>query len=228
MVKTKFPVGPEPIAAILDRIAEAHPEAAADRRDGLRLDWPDAWAHVRASNTEPIVRVIAEAADGRPRPVAGRRRSAAARRRRRCPVNWPTFDRPPAGRLPRRRRHPAGRDDLVPLRQAPPPPRDDRPVVRCSAPPYHGLQHKFGRLDYGRLLDYGLRMIREIPLVELERAPTRTSRTTSSRGSTRGSSSTSTTCGRPGRRWCSSRRRPAGDRPARDLSRLHRHPDRPR
>lgn len=64
MVKTKFPVGPEPIAEILERIAKAHPEASADRRDGLRLDWPDAWAHVRASNTEPIVRVIAEAAEG--------------------------------------------------------------------------------------------------------------------------------------------------------------------
>jgi phosphomannomutase len=63
MVKTKFPVGPEPIAEILARIASHHPEATADRRDGLRLDWPDAWAHVRASNTEPIVRVIAEAGD---------------------------------------------------------------------------------------------------------------------------------------------------------------------
>ncbi|MEW4566243.1 phosphoglucosamine mutase [Tautonia sp. JC769] len=61
MLKTKFPTGPEPIAAILDRIAAAHPEAKADRRDGLRLDWPDAWVHVRASNTEPIIRVIAEA-----------------------------------------------------------------------------------------------------------------------------------------------------------------------
>lgn len=34
----------------------------------------------------------------------------------------------------------------------------------------HGLRHKFGRLDYGRLLDYGFRLIRDIPLVELERA----------------------------------------------------------
>ncbi len=41
----------------------AYPEAKADRRDGLRLDWPDRWVHVRSSNTEPIVRVIAEAAD---------------------------------------------------------------------------------------------------------------------------------------------------------------------
>ncbi|HZY90827.1 MAG TPA: hypothetical protein VFE78_38740 [Gemmataceae bacterium] len=27
----------------------------------MRLDWPDRWVHVRPSNTEPIVRVIAEA-----------------------------------------------------------------------------------------------------------------------------------------------------------------------
>lgn len=33
---------------------------------------------------------------------------------------------------------------------------------------YHGLQHKFGRLDYGRLLAFGLRCIREIPLDELQ------------------------------------------------------------
>lgn len=31
--------------------------------DGLRLDWPDRWVQVRASNTEPIIRVIAEAPD---------------------------------------------------------------------------------------------------------------------------------------------------------------------
>jgi phosphomannomutase len=29
--------------------------------DGLRVDWADRWVHVRGSNTEPIVRVIAEA-----------------------------------------------------------------------------------------------------------------------------------------------------------------------
>src|SRR5690349_5120608 len=34
---------------------------------------------------------------------------------------------------------------------------------------YHGLQHRFGRLDYGRLVDFGLRSIATIPVVELER-----------------------------------------------------------
>ena len=32
----------------------------------------------------------------------------------------------------------------------------------------HGLQHRFGRLDYGRLLAFGLQRIRSIPLAELE------------------------------------------------------------
>lgn len=37
--------------------------AVATEGDGLRLDWPDRWVQVRASNTEPIIRVIAEAPD---------------------------------------------------------------------------------------------------------------------------------------------------------------------
>ena len=42
-------------------------DAASDRLDGLRLDWTNAdgtgrWLLVRASNTEPIVRLVAEAA----------------------------------------------------------------------------------------------------------------------------------------------------------------------
>ena len=74
MVKDQYPVrqgqdggptgpsGSSAVAGLWDRIAAACPEARADRRDGLRLDWEDRWVHIRASNTEPIVRVIAEAA----------------------------------------------------------------------------------------------------------------------------------------------------------------------
>jgi phosphomannomutase len=29
--------------------------------DGLKIDWPDSWVHLRASNTEPIIRIYAEA-----------------------------------------------------------------------------------------------------------------------------------------------------------------------
>jgi phosphomannomutase len=30
-------------------------------QDGIRIDWPNAWVHARPSNTEPIMRIIAEA-----------------------------------------------------------------------------------------------------------------------------------------------------------------------
>jgi phosphomannomutase len=73
MVKEQYPLaesssnelaGSSQVAWLWDRIAAGCPDASADRRDGLRLDWHDRWVHMRASNTEPIVRVIAEAADG--------------------------------------------------------------------------------------------------------------------------------------------------------------------
>jgi phosphomannomutase len=40
------------------------PEASVDTQDGLRLAWGDRWLHVRPSNTEPIIRLIAEAPSG--------------------------------------------------------------------------------------------------------------------------------------------------------------------
>src|SRR5438105_4106452 len=40
------------------------PDAGADTQDGLRLAWRDRWLHVRPSNTEPIIRLIAEAPSG--------------------------------------------------------------------------------------------------------------------------------------------------------------------
>jgi len=40
------------------------PEGNVDTQDGLRLAWRDRWLHVRPSNTEPIIRLIAEAPTG--------------------------------------------------------------------------------------------------------------------------------------------------------------------
>jgi phosphomannomutase len=45
----------------LMQVARHHRGAVISRLDGLRLDWPDRWLLARASNTEPVVRVIAEA-----------------------------------------------------------------------------------------------------------------------------------------------------------------------
>jgi phosphomannomutase len=50
----------EPVYAGLRR---RFPDASVDEQDGLRLGWRDRWLHVRPSNTEPIVRFIAEAPD---------------------------------------------------------------------------------------------------------------------------------------------------------------------
>ena len=60
IVKAKVPRGRalEPVYAALRR---RFPDADADRQDGLRLAWRDRWVHVRPSNTEPIIRLIAEA-----------------------------------------------------------------------------------------------------------------------------------------------------------------------
>ncbi len=61
IVKTKISLPPEKLPAALDALEKRFSDAAADRLDGLRLDWPDRWLLVRGSNTEPIVRAIAEA-----------------------------------------------------------------------------------------------------------------------------------------------------------------------
>ena len=47
--------------ALFAELRKRWPEATVNDLDGLRLDWKDRWVHVRPSNTEPIVRVIAEA-----------------------------------------------------------------------------------------------------------------------------------------------------------------------
>jgi len=61
IVKTKHDLAPELLPAAITALQRRFPEAKSDRLDGLRLDWPDRWLLVRGSNTEPIVRVIAEA-----------------------------------------------------------------------------------------------------------------------------------------------------------------------
>jgi len=66
IVKTKISLARDKVAAALDALEKHFADAAADRpvfsrTDGLRLDWPDGWLLVRPSNTEPIVRAVAEA-----------------------------------------------------------------------------------------------------------------------------------------------------------------------
>jgi phosphomannomutase len=59
--KTTIAIERGRIAGLFDRLRGHFADASASTLDGLRLDWPDRWLLVRASNTEPIVRAVAEA-----------------------------------------------------------------------------------------------------------------------------------------------------------------------
>src|SRR5207245_3858219 len=61
IVKEKYEVPRERLPKLTQDLLARWPEAKVNRLDGLRLDCDDRWLHVRRSNTEPIVRVIAEA-----------------------------------------------------------------------------------------------------------------------------------------------------------------------
>jgi len=61
IVKEKYGADPARLPDLFSQLERHWPEATPNRLDGLRLDWPDRWIHIRPSNTEPIVRVIAEA-----------------------------------------------------------------------------------------------------------------------------------------------------------------------
>ena len=61
IVKSVAQVTSERLPLLLDALQNAHPDAEATTGDGLRLAWQDKWLLVRGSNTEPIVRLIAEA-----------------------------------------------------------------------------------------------------------------------------------------------------------------------
>lgn len=49
------------VREVFTRIENLFPGMNVDRRDGLHLANSEGWVHVRASNTEPVMRVIAEA-----------------------------------------------------------------------------------------------------------------------------------------------------------------------
>ena len=61
IVKDKLSCSRERVEAACDALQSAYADASPTEGDGLRLDWADRWVQVRASNTEPIIRVIAEA-----------------------------------------------------------------------------------------------------------------------------------------------------------------------
>jgi len=63
IVKDKLTCPRDRVTQACAALQNRFPDARAETGDGLRLDWADRWVQVRASNTEPILRVISEAPD---------------------------------------------------------------------------------------------------------------------------------------------------------------------
>lgn len=61
MRKGELTCPPDLVYWVLDGFRAQFADRAPDCTDGVRVDWEDAWLHVRASNTEPLLRVIVEA-----------------------------------------------------------------------------------------------------------------------------------------------------------------------
>lgn len=65
MIKSKFDLtdigGRSAVAPALERVAQVFAEERVNTADGVRVDFADGWVHIRPSNTEPILRLIAEA-----------------------------------------------------------------------------------------------------------------------------------------------------------------------
>ena len=63
MSKDKFSATHDQAQQILDSAKKTFAGAKLDATDGCRFDFDDGWLHIRASNTEPVMRVIVEAKD---------------------------------------------------------------------------------------------------------------------------------------------------------------------
>jgi phosphomannomutase len=59
--KAKVTLAEKQASLPLDELQKRFADATSDNLDGLRFDWPDRWLLIRGSNTEPILRIIAEA-----------------------------------------------------------------------------------------------------------------------------------------------------------------------
>jgi phosphomannomutase len=62
MSKDKLSLPSAGVEEALAALRDAHPEAQINDVDGVKFDLPEGWVHLRRSNTEPIIRIYAEAA----------------------------------------------------------------------------------------------------------------------------------------------------------------------
>ena len=50
-----------PLDSIMEKVAERYGRYDINREDGVKVDMPEGWIHLRKSNTEPIIRIYSEA-----------------------------------------------------------------------------------------------------------------------------------------------------------------------
>ena len=62
MRKHELACAPNVAYRVVEAFRAHYADLEPDGHDGVRVAWPDAWLHVRASHTEPLLRIIAEAA----------------------------------------------------------------------------------------------------------------------------------------------------------------------
>lgn len=63
MTKSKIEIGALNADEIIQKIIKKYSGQKLNFEDGLRIDFETSWVHLRKSNTEPIIRIIAEAKD---------------------------------------------------------------------------------------------------------------------------------------------------------------------
>ena len=63
IVKDKIDIEGIDIEDVIGRVSLLFEGAAIDKIDGIKFTWGDRWVHLRKSNTEPIMRIYAEAPD---------------------------------------------------------------------------------------------------------------------------------------------------------------------
>lgn len=62
MAKNRIDLTPETdVDAILEKVKDMYKDEEVNDIDGVKIDFPDKWVHLRKSNTEPIIRVYSEA-----------------------------------------------------------------------------------------------------------------------------------------------------------------------
>lgn len=66
IMKGQYPLVSQRLPALLSQLQDEYKDGQVNVTDGLRVQWSDHWFHVRASQTEPVVRVICERQGERP------------------------------------------------------------------------------------------------------------------------------------------------------------------